>query len=135
MSDSGDTVQALLEANAEFYRAFRTGDMMAMTSLWADEDDILCIHPGHATLQGRGPVLESWFDILASPPNVVVADPAALITGPVGIVTCTEKIGTARLSTTNIFRMQEGAWRMIHHHGSQIFAPIDEPENQTSAVH
>lgn len=135
MSNSGETVHALLEANAEFYRAFRTGDMTAMASLWAGDDDILCIHPGHATLQGVGPVLESWFDILANPPDVTIEQPRAVIRGSVGIVACVERIGTAYLAATNIFRMNEGEWRMIHHHGSQIFAPVTPEEEAAASLH
>lgn len=138
MSNPDETVDALLEANAEFYRAFRTGDMTAMASLWADDEDILCIHPGHATLCGRSQVLESWFDILAGPPEVVSARPEVLIRGTIGIVTCIERIDTAHLAATNIFRMDDGSWRMIHHHGSQIFAPLDdeeEEEAETPAIH
>lgn len=135
MSNPDKTVSALLEANAEFYRAFRTGDMTAMASLWADDDDILCIHPGHATLAGRGDVLESWFDILAGPPEVEAVSPVTLIRGTVGIVACIERIGTAHLSATNIFRMDNGEWRMIHHHGSQIFAPMENAEPDTPALH
>lgn len=135
MSDSGETVTALLEANAEFYRAFRTGDMTAMTALWADDDDILCTHPGHATLQGRAEVLESWFDILAGPPDVATTQTAAQLRGAMGIVTCVEKIGTAHLSATNLFRMDQGAWKMIHHHGSQIFAPMEDQEDTAPALH
>ena len=135
MSNSGETVHALLEANAEFYRAFRTGDMTAMASLWAGDDDILCIHPGHATLQGQGRVLESWFDILANPPEVTVEQPRALIRGTVGIVACVERIGKAHLAATNIFRMDDGEWRMIHHHGSQIFAPVTPDEEAVTSLH
>jgi len=46
-----------------------------------------------------------------------------LIQGSTGIVTCVEQIGDAGLAATNLFPMQAGSWRMIHHHGSQIFAP------------
>jgi len=67
MSNSGELERTLAEANAEIYRAFRTGDMAAMATLWADDENILCIHPGHATLSGRAAVQESWFDILAAP--------------------------------------------------------------------
>jgi ketosteroid isomerase-like protein len=135
MSDSGEVIAALLEANAEFYRAFRTGDMTAMASLWADDDDILCIHPGHATVQGRADVLESWFDILAGPPDVVVGDTTSLIQGTTGIVVCIEQIGTAHLSATNLFRMDDGLWRMIHHHGSQIFASMNDGGPLVTAIH
>lgn len=133
MTGSDIHMTGLLEANAEFYRAFRTGDLEAMVALWVADDDILCTHPGHATLHGRNEVLESWFDILSSPPPVRVRDAQGLIVGVTAIVTCEEEIGDAVVAATNVFRMQDGEWRMMHHHGSQIFTSRedeDEPEEE-----
>ena len=131
MSLPGTRMQALLEANAEFYRAFRTGDVTAMADLWAPDEDIVCIHPGHAMLQGRSDVLSAWFDILSAPPPVQMADPQGQIEGPVGIVVCTEMIEGALLSATNLFRWDGDAWRMVHHHASQIFEPMEEVEDES----
>lgn len=36
----------VLTANREFYRAFRTRDMGAMESLWAEAVGLVCVHPG-----------------------------------------------------------------------------------------
>ncbi|WP_416898440.1 MAG: nuclear transport factor 2 family protein [Minwuia sp.] len=128
MSVSGEQMKALLEANAEFYRAFRTGDVTAMSTLWAEDEDIVCIHPGHAMLQGRSDVLSAWFDILSSPPPVAMCEAQGQIEGGAGIVVCTELIDGARLSATNLFRWDGDEWRMVHHHASQIFEPSDESD-------
>lgn len=138
MTDSDIHMTGLLEANAEFYRAFRTGDLEAMVALWVADDDILCTHPGHATLQGRNDVLESWFDILSSPPPVQVRRAHGVIVGVTAIVTCEEEIGDAVVAATNIFRMQDGEWRLMHHHGGQIFAtrdPDDDDADEEASLH
>ncbi len=121
---------ALLNANAEFYRAFRSGDIAAMTSLWADREDIVCIHPGHASLRGREQVLGSWFDILSAPPPVTMQDADGIISGDIGIVTCVEIIEDAYLTATNLFAWTDGDWTMVHHHASQIFESLGDADDQ-----
>lgn len=112
----------MLAANEGFYRAFAAGDMRAMTDLWAPHDELVCVHPGHPCLFGRGEVLASWFAILESPPPVRMEDPRAHHFGDTGFVSCVERIGENRLAATNYFQWDGGAWRMVHHQASHIVA-------------
>src|SRR5712675_1488203 len=61
MTDS----DAILAANAAYYRAFSTGDFVAMSRIWAD-DGVSCVHPGWPALVGRAAILESYRDILGN---------------------------------------------------------------------
>ena len=40
------------EVETAFYEAFEKGDLEAMMSVWADDDDIVCVHPGGQRLAG-----------------------------------------------------------------------------------
>ena len=40
------------ETEAAFYEAMRLGDIDKLMACWADEDDIVCIHPGGPRLVG-----------------------------------------------------------------------------------
>ncbi len=113
---------AVLSANLEFYRAFTTRDMDAMSALWAEEVPVLCTHPGWTPLSGRDEVLRSWRNILANPeaPHVACHDDRAVLYGDMAIVLCEEELDTGHLTVTNIFHREGGRWRMVHHQASQI---------------
>ena len=126
MSDT----DAILAANAAYYRAFSTGDVAAMDQIWAD-DGVSCVHPGWTPLIGRAAVVDSYRNILTSPNRVRIAhrEDTAILTGDEGRVVCIEIVeGTALLAATNFFRHIGGAWRMVHHQASPIAVAVEESE-------
>ncbi|HTV33148.1 MAG TPA: nuclear transport factor 2 family protein [Methylocella sp.] len=130
---------SLLAANAAFYTAFRIRDLAGMTSLWADDDTVSCIHPGWPAIIGRKAVVGSWRNILGSEhsPAISCHDPYAIISGDEGRVLCIEKIGSMALAASNHFRQIEGHWKLVHHQSSPIALPDEPGENggQPSLVH
>jgi uncharacterized protein (TIGR02246 family) len=121
---------AILAANAAYYRAFSAGDFAAMSRIWA-EDGVSCVHPGWMPLVGRDAVTESYRAILTGPSRVRIAhrDDSAIVTGDEGRVVCIEIVeNTALLAATNVYRRVGGAWRMVHHQASPIAMPAEESE-------
>jgi len=130
-------IQAVEAANAELYAAFEAGDIDRMSALWADSDDVSCIHPGGPILRGRGAVLRSWSIIMANTTYIqfFLTDVEIGVIGDVAIVTCAENILTAagedadsdsfahpgRVVATNVFRRTGNRWRLLVHHGSPVF--------------
>lgn len=106
---------ALLFANEAFYQAFADGDLDAMAALWAEEATASCIHPGWEPLFGRAAVMESWRAILADPPPIRCADARAMVLGASAYVLCFETIRGNHLIATNVFTLENGAWRLVHH--------------------
>src|SRR5450756_440564 len=53
------------DAEAAFYEAFEKADLDAMMAVWADDDDIVCVHPGGIRLSGMAQVRESWRRVFA----------------------------------------------------------------------
>src|SRR6202008_118235 len=53
------------DAESAFYEALTKADLDAMMSVWADDDDIYCVHPNGARLSGVEKVRESWRQIFA----------------------------------------------------------------------
>src|SRR5699024_7994906 len=51
------TADAVEEA---FYDAMQRGDLEAMMALWADDEDVLCVHPGSDRFVGLAAVRASW---------------------------------------------------------------------------
>ena len=113
---------ALLHANAAFYAAFQRGDGKALEDLWANSDDISCIHPGWPAIVGRVAVIGSWRDILQSTgrPQVTCHEPYAIVSGSEGRVLCVELIDGSPLAASNHFRLIDGTWRLVHHQSGPI---------------
>jgi hypothetical protein len=128
----------VLTANQTFYRAFSKGDMDAMDALWSSAAPVACSHPGWAVLTGRDTVMASWRSILDSPgrPHITCRDAAAHELGDAAYVTCYEDVGAGVLAATNIFVLEAGAWRMVHHQAGPTadlgFGAADAP---TGVVH
>jgi ketosteroid isomerase-like protein len=126
---------AVLQANAAFYRAFSRGDFAAMGELWARRAPVACLHPGSLAIFGRDAVLESWKRILREPmPFEMRCDrPTVLFFGNAAVVTCYEGNGSrpAHLAATNAFVLEDGAWRMVHHHAGPLSAPIPPPPSSS----
>ena len=53
------------DAEAAFYEALEKSDLDAMMAVWADDDDIVCVHPGGVRLSGVAQVREAWRQIFA----------------------------------------------------------------------
>jgi len=122
--------QAVLEANTEFYEAFAAGDVRAMGDVWARKEVVVCIHPGWQPLRGREHVMASWRAILTggSPP-VRCTDATVTVMDQMAVVVCTERLPDARLAATNIFVLEEGLWKMVHHHAS-AYSERDVPTSE-----
>ncbi|HWO12181.1 MAG TPA: nuclear transport factor 2 family protein [Polyangiaceae bacterium] len=126
----------VLEANQEFYRAFSRGDFAAMSELWAKAASVACLHPGARLLCGRHAVLSSFRELLAAAPawKMVSRDARVHWLGQCAFVTCLEANGEqpAHLAATNIFVLEDGRWRMVHHHAGPLSVP--EPRRPPSAL-
>ena len=131
---------ALIVANAAFYAAFASGDVAGMERLWADDDTVSCIHPGWPAIVGRATVIGSWRDILKNPerPEIVCAEPQAIVDGDTGRVLCIEIVDGTALAAANHFRRVGDTWRLVHHQSSpiaQIVEQADEPPSPSHRVH
>ena len=115
---------AVLAANDAFYQVFNHKDSALMDSLWAASAQVTCIHPGWNLLQGRDAVLESWRNILNNPnqPRIVTGGATASIFDTLAIVICRELVAGSPLLATNVFVLEDGAWKLLHHQSGAVFA-------------
>jgi ketosteroid isomerase-like protein len=125
---------AILAVNAAFYAAFSAGNIEELARLWADDDDVSCIHPGWPAIVGRTAVVGSWRDILASVnrPHITCREPYAIISGDGGWVLCVELVGAMALAASNHFRCINGAWRLVHHQSSPIAQIVSQSPSDQS---
>ena len=135
-----DEHKAVLAANRAFYHAFETLEMGEMEKRWLQESYITCVHPGWPLLGGWGPVMASCERIFAHTESMrfTLSDVRVEVVGDLAWVVLIENFessGTgggsrSQVLSTNIFEKRTGAWLMVHHHGSPIFAPPAPPEDQ-----
>ncbi len=124
------------EANARFYRAFETLDLVQMDAVWAHADHAKCVHPGWPLLTGWEAVRSSWEAIFESTEEMrfTLGDVRVEVAGEFAWVTCTENIlsevhGRVSVTTvlaTNLFERAPDGWRMVHHHASHVLGSMPE---------
>jgi hypothetical protein len=119
----------VLAANLAFYRAFSTGDLVAMEGLWSRQKAVACVHPGWTALLGREAVMGSWHSILSGREVTEVRCQNAtvhVLTEECAFVVCEERIGEGTLVATNTFVRESGRWRMVHHQAAPILPEEDD---------
>jgi ketosteroid isomerase-like protein len=131
---------ALLEANRAFYSALESRDPSEMEAQWSHADDVTCTHPGWHRLDGWEDVSRSWEAIFANSRawKVHPEEEHAILSGEMGVVLCIEILqpvgghgDPARMQATNVFRREEGRWRIVHHHASPMPEVGDDDEEDT----
>jgi ketosteroid isomerase-like protein len=124
MSEAADVE----EANARFYRAFETLDIVEMDGIWSHGAHARCVHPGWPLLSGWDAVRTSWETIFANTEEMrfTLSDVNVNVRGPLAWVTCTEnilsdvqgRVTVTSILATNLFERGADGWRLVHHHAS-----------------
>ena len=138
MTRGAEIAEAVLAANAAFYRAFAARDVAAMDALWAREAPVACIHPGWEPLFGRAAVMASWAAILggSGAPRIRCETPRAFPLGTGAFVVCREVLEErGALAATNAFVREAGGWRMAHHQAGPAAAPPSGAERAPETLH
>jgi uncharacterized protein (TIGR02246 family) len=114
-------------AEEAFYRAFVKRDVDAMMAVWADDDNISCVHPAGHRLQGQEAVRKSWERIFEHSPTLDfrITDETHIVDGSIAVHVLNEhiRLGNERqhqppVIVTNVYRLGENGWRMVAHHAS-----------------
>jgi ketosteroid isomerase-like protein len=132
------------EAEQGFYRAFERADLAEMMAVWAEEEDIVCIHPGGTRRSGAVEVRESWRQIFAS--GQTLKFQLAATRGYTARTICVHSVfehvtvvGEQRpptpLLATNIYVLTERGWRLYLHHASPATAGRASEETPPAILH
>lgn len=131
------------EAQAAFYEAIERADLAQMMAVWAEEDEILCVHPGGKRHTGIVDVRESWRQIFSRGPELRFkvlherAYPGRMLSVHSVYEQVTHTRGAFAPTTvvaTNIFVLSNRGWQMLVHHASPIAVQRTE-ESPPSALH
>lgn len=115
------------DIEAAFYEALQSGDIDKLMACWADEDDIVCVHPGGSRLLGAGAIrtaFEAMFahgSIRAHAEKVrkVESMGASLHSVLERIEVMTEEGPRhAYVIASNVYHKTAQGWRLVAHHAS-----------------
>jgi uncharacterized protein (TIGR02246 family) len=132
------------DAEAAFYEALETADLEAMMEVWAEDEEVVCVHPGGPRLAGFEQVRASWAQILGSGQrlkvhisNQVVLSSMMLAIHSVheNILVQGESRARAPVAATNVYLRTGKGWRMIVHHVSPAPAGAREPADSPKILH
>ena len=54
------------DCEAAFYEALEAADLEAMMEVWAEDEEIVCVHPGGPRLSGYEQIRDNWAQIFRS---------------------------------------------------------------------
>jgi ketosteroid isomerase-like protein len=128
------------DAEEAFYEAIGRTDLEALMSVWADDDEIVCIHPTGQRLTGPAAIRESWQAIFANNPRLSVrATPSVRWKGVMLDVHSVietlylgdEPIAHGPMLSTNVFQRGPDGWRLLSRHTS---AAADDGSSEAGAA-
>ena len=118
-----------------FYDAIARADLDTLMSLWADEDEIVCIHPGAPRLVGQAAIRASWEAIFERggvhihpvQRHVVSSSMSAVHNLIEEIRRNDAETPDRHVLATNIYLKTAKGWRIAIHHASVApgMAPAD----------
>jgi ketosteroid isomerase-like protein len=115
------------DAAVAFYQAFEAKDIDAMMSTWAEDEEIICVHPGGERMVGYDAVRAGWEQIFAGDARLSFRLEEVITIETVGLAMQSgiEQISLGKESdprgtaiATNVFMRTPSGWRMVMHHAS-----------------
>ncbi len=133
------------EVEQAFYEAMQHADIDQLMACWAEEDEIVCVHPGGPRLVGPGRIRSAFEALFAQGGVLVHAEQIRRINALASAVHhLLERIEvltpqgphTAWVHATNVYHKTPQGWRMVAHHASPGTAQdITEPAARPSVLH
>lgn len=115
------------DTEAQFYEALQGADLERLMAVWADEDEISCVHPGGPRIVGFGSI-RAAFETLFGQGAVSVHPERVrrLHSGETAIHQVLERVQvqgpegqhSAWVIATNVYLKTALGWRMVLHHAS-----------------
>jgi len=115
------------ETEAAFYEALRSADIESLMDCWAQDDEIVCVHPGGPRVVGPAAIRAAFGSIFANggirawPEKVRAIDNLnSVVHNLVERVEVLTPSGPANayVLATNVYHKTVRGWRMVAHHAS-----------------
>ncbi len=116
------------DVEAQFYEALQRGDLDALMALWADDDEIVCVHPGGGQRLVGAAAIRASFEAIFANGGIPVAPEQVHRLQQIGCVVhhLVERIEVITpegrqigwVLATNVFVKTAQGWRLVAHHAS-----------------
>jgi ketosteroid isomerase-like protein len=119
-----------VETETAFYDALNRADLDALMAQWADDDEIVCVHPGGPRLIGHAAIRASWQAILEHGGLHIMPsqlhETHTLMSSVHTVVEGTTAASgePAHLVATNVYSKTPRGWRIVLHHVSVAPGPV-----------
>ncbi|MBI5718626.1 MAG: nuclear transport factor 2 family protein [Burkholderiales bacterium] len=118
------------EVEAQFYEALQRADLELLMAVWADDDEIVCVHPGGGRVIGTAAIRASFEAIFGN--GAVPAQPEQVrrlqwlggalhhLVERIEVPAAGDSPGpqTAWVLATNVYVKTPQGWRLAAHHAS-----------------
>lgn len=143
MAKSRKPLGTVEEVEAAFYDALSHADLDALMALWAEEEEIVCVHPGAPRLVGHAAIRASWEAIferggvqirpvqlhamqnMMSAVHSVIED---VRQGP-------HEGSEMHILATNVYLKTPHGWRLAMHHASVVAGKMPDVQTGTPVFH
>ena len=130
------------DTESAFYEALQTGNIEKLMACWADEDDIVCVHPGSGRLLGALAIRASFEAMFANGSIHARAEKVRVMESMgVSVRSVLERVEVmteqgprhAYVIATNVYQKTPQGWRMVAHHASpgtpaEMLEILDAPQ-------
>ncbi len=115
------------DIEAELYEALQAGDIERLMAVWADDDEVVCVHPGGPRVVGPGAIRASFESIFANGAVPVRPEKVRrLLTHACAVHSVLERVDVmteqgpqvAWVVATNVYLKTAQGWRLAAHHAS-----------------
>lgn len=115
------------DAEAAFYDAIEHGNLEQLMQVWAEDEEIICVHPGGPRLAGYAAIRDAWRRIFEGGVKfrIRLSDGTSAQTPFSAVRTVIEHVSVrddesqrAPVVATNVFVRGALGWRLVLHHAS-----------------
>lgn len=115
------------ETETAFYEALQHADIDRLMACWADEDDIVCVHPGGPRVVGPAAIRAAFDAMFANGAVLAHAEKVRrLDAGACSVHSVVERVEVmgeeglqvAWVVATNVYAKTAQGWRLVAHHAS-----------------
>lgn len=132
------------DVESSFYEALRLADIDRLMACWADEDDVVCVHPGGERLVGLGAIRAAFEAAFAAQMGlqIRVVQKHAVLALASAVHSVVERIQVqtpqgvheGHVIATNVYHKTAQGWRLVLHHAS-VGPALDLTEVPPSHAH
>lgn len=134
------------DTEQQFYEALQQADLERLMEVWADEEEISCVHPGGPRVVGIGAIRAAFETVFAQGSIAVHPERVRrLQTGDTAVHQVLERVQviseqgqqqSAWVIATNVYLKTAMGWRLVVHHASPGTAhDIQEVVEEPATLH